>query len=230
MTRVAAIVQASVFDAVNGIERRYTPIHVAPAAPHGASRRAAAVQAAYANLVRLYPSQKSALDVKLAESLAAIADGEAEEHSESIARGVESGQAVADEIWAWRSTDGFAPPPPPFFGGLAVGEWRPTPPAFLPGAGPQFATMATWVIEAPSQFRPAGTPNLASAQYTADFNETKSMGSLSSVAPQRRSDVSPRDSGTRRRRPGLLGPVGPRSSATRSHISRSRRTPACWLC
>ena len=28
MSRVAAIVQAAVFDAVNGIDRRYTPIHV----------------------------------------------------------------------------------------------------------------------------------------------------------------------------------------------------------
>ena len=37
MTRVAAIVQASVFDAVNGIERRYTPIHVWPTPPTGAS-------------------------------------------------------------------------------------------------------------------------------------------------------------------------------------------------
>jgi hypothetical protein len=45
--RGTAIVQAAVFDAVNGIERRYTPIHVPPAAPHGASKRAAAVQAAY---------------------------------------------------------------------------------------------------------------------------------------------------------------------------------------
>ncbi len=186
MTRVAAIVQASVFDAVNGIERRYTPIHVAPAAPRGASRRAAAVQAAYANLVRLYPSQKSTFDVKLAASLAAIADEEAEEHSQSIARGVEWGQAVADAIWAWRSADGFTPPPPPFLGGLAVGEWRPTPPGFLPGAAPQFATMETWVIESASQFRPSGPPNLASAQYAADFNETKSMGSLSS--PLRTSD------------------------------------------
>jgi membrane-associated phospholipid phosphatase len=177
---VAAIVQASVFDAVNGVERRYAPIHVAPDAPRGASKRAAAVQAAYANLVRLYPTQKSTLDTKLADSLAAIADGEVEEHSESIARGVEWGQVVADAIWAWRSTDGFAPPPPPFFGGLAVGEWRPTPPAFLPGAGPQFATMMPWVIESPSQFRPAGPPALASARYAADFAETKSMGGLSS--------------------------------------------------
>ena len=40
--RPAAIVAASVFDAVNGIERRYTPIHVPPAAPPGTSKRAAA--------------------------------------------------------------------------------------------------------------------------------------------------------------------------------------------
>ena len=33
MNRNAAIVQASVFDALNGIERRYTSIHVDPAAP-----------------------------------------------------------------------------------------------------------------------------------------------------------------------------------------------------
>src|SRR6185436_17637455 len=53
ITRVAAIVQAAVFDAVNGIARRYTPIHVAPAGPAHASRDAAAVQAAYATLVQL---------------------------------------------------------------------------------------------------------------------------------------------------------------------------------
>src|SRR5262252_10663417 len=54
MSRHSALVQAAVFDAVNGIERRYTPIHVDPAGPGNASRRAAAVQAAYAILVKLY--------------------------------------------------------------------------------------------------------------------------------------------------------------------------------
>ena len=58
ITRVAAIVEAAVFDAVNGIDRRYTPIHVPPAAPAGASRDAAAVQAAYATLVQLYRLRK----------------------------------------------------------------------------------------------------------------------------------------------------------------------------
>ena len=53
-TRVAAMVQAAMFDAVNGINAQYTHIYVAPAAPAGASRRAAAVQAAYAMLSKLY--------------------------------------------------------------------------------------------------------------------------------------------------------------------------------
>ena len=179
-SRVAAIVQASVFDAVNGIERRYSPIHVEPNAPRGASRRAAAVQAAYASLVKIYPTLKPTLDAKLSTSLAGISSGAAAEHSESIARGIEWGQAVADAIWDWRSTDGFTPTPPPFTGGNAVGQWRPTPPANAPGAGPQFAYMTPWVINSPSQFRPAGPPALASTQYTADFNETKSFGNLTS--------------------------------------------------
>jgi len=66
VTRQAAIVQASVFDAVNGIARRYTPIHVAPAGPAGASKDAAAAQAAYTALVALFPTQKSTFDARLA--------------------------------------------------------------------------------------------------------------------------------------------------------------------
>src|SRR5262245_13936940 len=58
MTRVAAIVQSAVYDAVNGIEGRYAPMHVTPAAEPGASRRAAAVVAAYTTLMSIYPSQK----------------------------------------------------------------------------------------------------------------------------------------------------------------------------
>ena len=56
--RVAAIVQSAVFDAVNGIARRYTPVHVPPAAPPGASRAAAAARGA---LVALFPAQRAML-------------------------------------------------------------------------------------------------------------------------------------------------------------------------
>jgi hypothetical protein len=180
-SRALAIVQVAVFDAVNGIERRYTPIHVDFDAPPGASRRAAAVQAAYATLVKLFPSQKANLDAAREASLASIASEEAEEDSQSIDRGIDWGQQVADDILLWRSTDGLTPAPPPFLGGTGVGQWRPTFPGFLPGGGPQFAHMTPWALNSPSQFRPSGPPALTSDRYAADFNEVKEIGSMNSL-------------------------------------------------
>src|SRR6187399_1469099 len=85
MSRNAAIVQASVFDAVNGIERRYTPIHAPAAGPTGASQRAAAVQAAYVALVKLYPTQLTTFDARRAISLTKIS---ASESSAAVASGI----------------------------------------------------------------------------------------------------------------------------------------------
>jgi membrane-associated phospholipid phosphatase len=42
--------------------------------------------------------------------------------------------------------------------------------------------MTPWVIQSPSQFRPAGPPALAGAQYAADLNESKLMGQATSLA------------------------------------------------
>lgn len=180
ITRNAALVQAAVFDAINGIERRYTPVYVEPAAEPGSSRRAAAVQAAYAVLVRLYPSQSATLLAKRDASIAAITDNE-DTYGQSIERGIAWGQTVADAIWAWRLTDGITPAPAPFLGGTNVGQWRPTPPGFLSGAGVQFSYMTPWVIESPSQFRPDGPPALNSQRYAADFNEVKLKGDISGL-------------------------------------------------
>jgi hypothetical protein len=185
-SRVTALVSASVFDAVNGIEPRFRPLHVKPAAPHDASQRAAAIQAAYAMLVNVYPAQSATLTTQRNTSLAALA---LTERANSIAAGVAWGQTVADAIWAWRLTDGITPAPPPFVGVLgivgtpgAVGAWRPTPqglPNNLPGAsgaGPQFASMTPWVMLRPSQFRLPPPLALNSPEYAADLNELKVMG------------------------------------------------------
>ena len=180
-TRVTALVQSAVFDAANGVYNRYTPVHVPPAAPNGASARAAVVQAAYASLLNLYPAQKPALDAQRAASLAPLTDGDGT-FGQSVQRGLGWGQYVADQIWAWRSADGITPNPPAFLGGTNIGQWRPTPPAFASGAGPQFAYMTTWVIPSREPFRPGGPPALPSAQYAADLNESQLMGRSSSAA------------------------------------------------
>jgi hypothetical protein len=183
MSRNAAIVQASVFDAVNGIERRYTPIHVPASGPASASQRAAAVQAAYFALVKLYPTQLATFDARRAISLTSIA---ASESGAAIASGVAWGDNVANQIWAWRLTDGIANTTPSWPGNTAIGQWRPTlnvpyPGTSTNGAGyPQFVFMTPWVIASPSLFRPGPPPALGSAQYARDFNETKLMGNFSS--------------------------------------------------
>jgi hypothetical protein len=181
-SRSAAMVHTAIFDAVNGIERHYEHFFVEPAADPGASRRAAAVQAAYAILVKLFPAQTPEIDARREASVSAISSAEAVGHSQSIARGIEWGQTVADAIWLWRSTDGFSPPPPPHVGGMAIGQWRPTPPAFLPFAGVQFATMTPWAMQSPAQFPLPGPPALTSERYATDFNEVKQVGSSMSAS------------------------------------------------
>lgn len=179
--RALAITQAAVFDAVNGVARRYAPYHVTSAAPRGASRRAAAIQAAYAVLVQLFPSQQAQLDAERSSSLAAITDDGNFEDSQSIARGINWGQQVADEILAWRSTDGSNAVYPPFTGNNMCGQWRPTPSVFAPAAMQQLAYMTPFALLSPSQFRPAGPRPLWSVQYATDFNEVKALGSANST-------------------------------------------------
>jgi len=175
-TRLAAIVEGAVFDAVNCIDRRYTPVHVPPNASPGASKRAAAIQAAYGTLVALFPPQKPTLDLALANSLSALHGGK-----NAIANGRAWGQTVAEQILAWRATDGITPPPPSYIGSTTVGKWRPTTPGLLPGAAPQFATMLPWVINSPSQFRPGGPPDVGTLQYVQDYVEVKLMGRIDSA-------------------------------------------------
>jgi membrane-associated phospholipid phosphatase len=181
VTRYAAILHAAVFDAVNGINPKYAPVHVAPNAPPGASARAAAIMAAYTALINIYPAQKATFDAALPGSLDGIASGPAAEHSVSIQRGIAWGQSVANEILAFRANDGANTVLPPYTGGSGPGQWRPTPPALAPGVGQVYATVTPWVLTSPSQFRPGPPPALTSPIYTADFNETKTMGSITST-------------------------------------------------
>jgi hypothetical protein len=194
MTRFAAMVQVAVFDAVNGLEPKYTYFRVSPAgAPSGASKRAAAVQAAYAMLTKIYGSaatppnaaQQATFDARRMVSLAAIAEHESDS---SINAGIAWGQFVADQVFLWRSTDGFQITAP-FPDGAGIGQWRRTPnlpvsPALsVAGAGyVQLSQQTPWAIPSPSAFRPDPPPLVTSAQYAADFNETKTMGAFASAS------------------------------------------------
>jgi hypothetical protein len=188
--RFGAIVHVAVFDAVNGIARKYQPYHVVVPAPPGARQEAAAVQAAYTALKALYPTHSAILEQRLAESLTTIPG--APGRSESIARGRAWGEYVANEILALRATDGWSTPPPLYFGSSDPGVWRSievpgSPDGTLPAAFAQIAFLQPFAMTSPSQFRP-GPPYaptldeaLASDQYAADLNEVKAIGRVDSA-------------------------------------------------
>ena len=126
--RLGAIVHTAIFDAYNGIDRRYTPIFVQNVngngerlVPPGASRRAAVIAAAYTALVALFPARERPLSDSYAASLAALSD-DGEDGGQSRARGIAWGTYVAQAVLAWRASDGFGASYPPFTGGTAVGH------------------------------------------------------------------------------------------------------------
>ena len=180
--RLGAIVQIAIFDAYNGIERRYTPFFYAAEAPRGASRRAAVIAAAHTALIRLFPSRTTQLDEKYSESLDALTDGE-DSGGMSAARGIEWGNEVANAVLAWRATDGFSSSLPSFFGGTEIGQWRST--LTSTGAlcnnanGMSAQTLGVtqpFAVASREQFWPGPPRGLMSGTYVDDFNSVKALG------------------------------------------------------
>ena len=176
--RPLAIVAASVYDAVNGIEREYAPYLVRKWGPNGARAEAAAAQAAYTALVTLFPAQKADFDAQLQRSLAQIPGSHAK--SQSVLWGRKWGEQVARRILDWRSRDGFDVILPPYFGGSDLGVWRSVPDGDLAAIFPQIAVMVPFAMCSHDQFRPAPPPALDSPEYAAALNEVKELGSADS--------------------------------------------------
>jgi hypothetical protein len=174
--RVGAITHVAMFDAFNGVERRYTPIHYNGTAPRGASRRAALIQAAYVTLSKLFPSQQALIDAQRAASVAALTD-DADGLGNSQALGFAWGAEVATDILAWRATDGFGATYPKFVGGNAVGQWRSTTSPASSMASQNMAFTSTFVLQSHDQLLAGRPRGLAGIEWVADYYETKYFGS-----------------------------------------------------
>lgn len=98
-SRELAIVNLSVYDAVNSIYQDYQPFFVDTVAAAKTSPEAAAATAAYTALSGLFPQQKSRFDQVLAGQLEAIPNGRGKD------QGVTLGQSVASSLLAWRADD-----------------------------------------------------------------------------------------------------------------------------
>jgi hypothetical protein len=177
--RNLAIVHAAIFDAVNAICGQFHAYGVRFRAPAWASPEAAAVAAAHAALLHLYPEQQSTLDAAYAASLGSIPDGSSKSTGEAL------GERVARRLLRMRASDGAAAAiDTPYQPGGRPGDWNPTPPSFLPALDPGWGTVRPFLLRNGWQFRPGPPPSPDSAAYTRDFVEIKEVGS--SVSGTRR--------------------------------------------
>lgn len=175
-----ATVHAAMYDAVEAIDGQFRLYHLVSPGAHG-SMAAAAATAAHDILVNRFPSQSASLDAEYHEYLSS--NGLSENDP-----GVGVGQRAAAAIITLRANDGSFPnpEPPPFTGGTAPYEWRPTvsylpgpPPSLAPMETPWMATVTPFTLNSPSQFRADPPPSLTSSRYTQAYKEIKALGAFS---------------------------------------------------
>jgi hypothetical protein len=170
-----AMVQGAVYDAVNAIDRQYSPyLYFSNRVLPRASKDAAAATAAYRVLVSIVPGQQAALEQLYAASLAAIPSSTAK------TAGIEYGEEAAAVMIANRAHDGR-------FGiagfpvGSGPGVWRPELPAFVNDPAGWVRYVRPFMLLSQSQFRSPPPFPLASASYATEYNEVKDFGSVNSA-------------------------------------------------
>ena len=172
--RSFAMMHAAMFDAVNSIDGSYTPYLIEVPINARASREAAAAKAAHDVLLALYPTRQAIYASELSDSLVGIS-------GIRLSEGIRIGEVVAARLLMVRANDGWNAPQTPYVLSLAPGNWQPTPPN-LPVAGfTQFPTVLPFAITSASRFTPNPPPALTSAEYAADLNEVKAIGSATST-------------------------------------------------
>jgi hypothetical protein len=172
--RYYAILHIAMFDAVNSIERHYERYHVQVPANALASTEAAAAQAAHDVLVALIPGAQGSFDTALRTRLGTIQWWRA-------AQGVAIGKKVAQAILDWRTGDGSEQPNIAYLPPALPGWWQPAVPGQV-AAFVQFANVEPFALPTPTLYLPDPPPLLNSAEYAANLEEVKILGSIDSGA------------------------------------------------
>jgi hypothetical protein len=179
--RAFAIVSGAMYDAYNSIKHLGGAFMTTASAPKGANVDAAVAQAAHDTLLALFPSQKNLFDRSLKTTLLTVPNGAKENHGRAV------GRVVAAQILALRASDGtdqvmepgYVPSGLPGFhsadllhpnqGYYASGAMNVSPFALN--------TLDDFAARSLDDGTPAGREAfMASPEYTAAYNEVKSLG------------------------------------------------------
>lgn len=172
--RSYAMMHGAMFDAVNSIDGTYTPYLIDVPGSSNASIIAAAAQAAHDVLAALYPARRSVFETELAKSLRTVERTRARQ-------GSKIGSIAAVQMLEARANDGWNATPPAYVLPTTPGNWQPTPPNFAPATFTHYAAVVPFALGSSSQFSPNPPPAITSAEYAADFNEVKELGSATST-------------------------------------------------
>lgn len=168
-SRIFTMVHLAMHDALNNIEPVFET-YLAHQQERKADPIAAIAAAAYTVLVETYPQKKEQLDAALAESLKDI------KSNESRQLGISMGTKVGKAIFALRKDDGaFQNPVVELNNPKIPGMYQPVPPMPFVYA-PFWATLSTFGLKTPDQFRVQPMPSLTSDAYTQHYNEVKLKG------------------------------------------------------
>jgi hypothetical protein len=184
-SRVQAIVQIAVHDALNAIKPRYERYTGPARAHHSASPDAAVAAAASQTLLALLAPVPNSSDKQAAIAMienAYAASVGAEPYDTATQAGIDVGTAAARAILALREEDGSDTPHLPYTLDPAPGVYQPTPnPEFPDVITPSFAGWAhvtPFALRHGTQFKvkPGTIFDLTSAAYAREYNEVKQVG------------------------------------------------------
>ncbi|MDN3655967.1 vanadium-dependent haloperoxidase [Ferruginibacter paludis] len=174
-SRIYAMINVAMHDALNNIVPRYQTYALKDARDKDADANAAVAQAAHDVIAAMLPPQQPFADNLLIASLASVTDGD------SKTRGIGLGKAAAKAILNLRMNDGANVAQFPYIQGTLPGQYRATPPFDGPPfngfvAVPGWGNITPFCLTSGSQFRPVPPYAINSAEYTADYNDIKSLG------------------------------------------------------
>lgn len=185
LSRSAAIMHVAMFDALEAIDCRYTPMIVKDITPPNfTNRKAAIASAAHRVLSTLYPARAAIYDAALADSLAVLPN------DLNRTRGVDLGVEVADRVLADHAGDMPFATDTTYVYQNVPGAYQPTFPDYTtPPFNPGWGNVKPWCMLHGSQFRnsrgPLGYNNIGnlihSVRYANQYKEVLLYGKRTST-------------------------------------------------
>jgi hypothetical protein len=171
--REMAMVHLAIYDAANGVERRYTPFQV-EAAPKECLLEASVSAAAYHSLRTLFPKSADSFDSHYRAILSVIPN------TVGKTNGMEWGKHVAKGFLTLRQFDG-AGQSTSYNYDTRPGYWQRTLPNFDKPLMPNWGHVKPFAIRSAEEFRPPPPPRLTSTEWVAQYNLLKAIGATNSL-------------------------------------------------